>query len=530
MTRPRDTVASESVVSTATLADADARAMRDWYVVPDALVARVGIAPRVKLLRDDSTWIAHRSHLPLLGVGYDLSPLRSTDTGRLAALGLRPYQIEGVSFLRARRGALLADMMRLGKTAQIVASHDLADGRILIVGPRAVRSVWVAWCRKVFPEVEVFCVEGTFYDPSKFRTAQIIFAHYEILPAWASLLWLRPGLLVFDEAHMLSNRGSMRSQAAAFLSSQAERVVCATGTPLWNQPAGIYTLLDCMAPAAWGTWREFAERYCDGRPGPHGFVADGVSNVDEFRARIGEIMLRRTWDDVATDLPPTEREIERVPLDDVQLDKIELALWSARTAGARKATIGEIAKLRHLMAVPKIDRTVAHARRVLAAGRPVVIWAWHRRIAEAISSRLGDDALLLTGETYPDKRDALLDTWRAAKPTALVATISVAQVGIDLSHAADAIFAELDFTPATIAQAEMRTFAPSRPMRVTYIAVEHRVERDIVLALKRKLDHAGLLGVPAADATIDILRSAFGVDDGPDLSRLRDALIGEAAR
>ena len=112
----------------------------------------------------------------------------------------------------------------------------------------------------------------------------------------------------------------------------------------------------------------------------------------------------------------------------------------------------------------------------------------------------------------------------------LVAGMPVAQAGIDLSHARIAIFAEIDFTPAVLGQAEMRTFSPLRGMDIIFVIANHIVDQRIVRALINKLSAANPLGVGAAVEAIDALRDAvMGPQDEGDLDRLFDDLLASAA-
>jgi SWI/SNF-related matrix-associated actin-dependent regulator of chromatin subfamily A-like protein 1 len=335
--------------------------------------------------------------------------------------------------------------------------------------------------------------------------------------------------LVFDEAHLISNGKSNRSTAAQILSTEADQVIAATGTPLWNKPAGLHSILTCINPGAWGKRYDYCVRYANGHPGAYGFVADGVSNVDEFKARLSEIMLRRVWTDVVKDLPPIERTVEVVDLDEEQCYELEKSAEEIRDATALRTPIGELARYRRLVAALKIDAAIEAAQRVLDGGESVVLWTWHKDVAQKLYKKLEKKyaAYVVTGEeTDQDKREAALDQWRAKDPSALVINIGVGQAGIDLSHARHAIFCEIDWVPATVAQAEMRTFSPLRPMTSTYIVVDHRVDRALVEALTTKCELGDQLGVPAAESAIGSLGTALGIgQDSGDMNRLMSAVL-----
>jgi len=538
----------------------------DWFAVPKSWGPDCGGAPQVQIDRHYGT-IVHRSHLPLLveahpeisahlapqGISAASAGLR--DVAARAAFDattapngwtLRNYQHDGREFIRARRGTLLGDSMRLGKTSQVIASHDPELGPLMIVAPLATREVWLAWFKRRWPEERPVVLDGRTlvhdhgkkplkprkdpgfdlmsgdrFDAARLRAAKLIFCHYDILGAWKDLGGNLIGTIVFDEIHIASQRASRRAQAVMYAANRAARVIGATGTPIWNRPAGLYTTLQAIAPGAFGTFFDYAMRYCDAQPGPHGYIYSGSSNEIEFKARMAEIMIRRTWQDVSGELPPIERSVEVVPITPKQQFEIEKQAERVRDHGKQTTAVGALARFRRLLGSIKVDAAADVAQRVLDSGEKVVVWAWHHEIAVQLERALatgGHPGFVISGRTSQGVREEILNRWRAlATPAPLCITLAVGQVGIDLSAARQEVFAELDFTPSIVAQAEMRVFSTARPMSASYVIVDHDIDRKILAALQNKCDVAYRMGVPAAESTIGVLASAFAqAADGPD--------------
>ena len=512
----------------------------DWYVVPQDWVPDVSMVPGVTLFGRAGG--VHLSHLPLLAqtrpgvrpfidVNLENQKARAALDAQTEPLGfkLRNYQHEGREFIHARRGTLLADMMRLGKTATCVMSHDPGLGPLIVVAPLATRSVWTGWMKRRWPDIEPIVLRGRTYNPDQIREAKCIFIHYDILQAHQNMGLRKPGTLVFDEAHILQNRRSKRSQAAIMLASRAERVIAATGTPLWNRPVGLWAILSAVNPGAWGTFYEFAQRYCAPQLTAYGTKYDGASNEDEFKLRIAQVMIRRTWRDVASDLPPSERTVEVADITENQLFKLEVAAEKIRDYSKRRVKAGDLVRFRRLLGQYKAKLAIDVALRVLDGGEPVVVWAWHRDVADKIAGGIAKKnhiAYCITGADDQDARDRTIEEWKNKPVGALVLTIPVGQVGIDLSHARQAIFAEVDWTPSNVAQAEMRTFSPYRPMAITYLVVDHDVDRGLVGALQAKCEVAATIGVPASDTAVDVIAGAFGLNaEDADMDRLMTAFL-----
>lgn len=523
---------------------------RDWLDITDFDWAVLKDVPGLQYDRRGNRMLAHRSHAPLMAIDTQLGhaarcqfDTHSPDGRRLsqpwfmkAGIVLRDHQVSGSNFLFHRKGTILADEMRTGKTLTTLLTYDPAtEGPLVVVGPLAAREVWTFWMKRLWPHMVPMCLEGRkapVGEPyGNLIDVPLIFIHYDVFPAWVGRL-PNPGLLVIDEAHALANWKPARTKSARELSTRSDRVILVTGTPMWNKPSGLYNLLACANPGAWGSAYEWLTRYASGRPGTYGFTSGEISNVEELKARLSEVMLRRTWSEVQADLPPITRSVETVPLTPVESHNVDIAVEElAQSRGlSNRSQIAAMARYRSIVAEYKVDAAVECARNFIDQGVSPVIWTWHRRIADEIVSRLGG-GYAVHGGTSIQNREAKIAAWRAAVGAKIVAplaiTLAVGQVAIDLSASHHAIFAELDPTPAVMSQAEMRTFAPSRAMSSTYLVLDHPTERRLVEILTSKLEAAGKAGVPASEKSFDGFMSLFGaggVDDG-DLGRLAEAVL-----
>lgn len=495
----------------------------DWFIVTDEIARELAYVPGLRRDEKHDVWMVHRSHLPLLGEDPALIQPESTVSGSRNGSSptfsdgstLRSYQVAGVEYIRSRRGTLLADGMRVGKTPQCVAAHDPDDGPLVVIGPLPVRSVWLDWIGRRFGDVPIKVLRGRTYDPDEVDRYEFIFGHYDILPAWASMgLRRRIGTLVFDEGHYLSNHKSKRTQGAFVVSAFAERVIMATGTPLWNRTAGLWPLLTIVNQGgAWGSFREFTERYASGEPGPWGWTTGSPSRADEFRERMREVMIRRRWEDITDHLPPLTRTIESAPIsrkEEIEIDKLAAQIREDMAAGrdlSDDTVAGNLARIRRVVANKKTPVAAELAARVLVEKHPVVVWVWHRDVAQKIAKfvvKRGHDAFIMTGDYTEREREQALDEWRGHPDAALIVSMAVAPAGLDFSHAAHCIVAELDWTPATVAQAVMRTYSAERPNFEIYVVAEHDVEYRLINAIVDKSTVGTTLGVPAADAVGDI--------------------------
>lgn len=498
----------------------------DWWIVDrESALKYISGVPGIQIF-DKTAWV-HRTHLPLFGlrgrdlIGYNLEDIQPF----LEPISyLRDYQNKGRRRILSQKGTLLAWQMRTGKTA-VAASSWLGNGRLLVVAPLAVRPVWMQWIKKCHPGAKVAYVTGKKFDPEQIQGADAIFCHYNIMGQWGSMGIGRDiELLVLDEIHLLSNFSSNRSTGCMLASTFAKRIVGTTGTPIWNKPAGFFNVLDNICPGAFGNYWKFTARYTSGQKGEFGWVTGVPSNTQELQARLTEVMSILTWRDILGQVPNIQRSVEIADLtynQRLELDKLQLVVGPAARSTIE---IAEMARMRKLLGDIKADAAVSLAKDFLES-ESVVIWTWHKSVADAIHSKLknaGFSTFMATGDDIDIT--PILDEWRKSPISALVITIGVGQVGIDLSKARHCIFAEIDYTPVVISQAAMRTFSPDHPCTETFILADHEVDRRLVYTILRKCREAFEMGVPAAESELDILRIAYEEDE-PDLADIVKGLI-----
>jgi hypothetical protein len=100
---------------------------------------------------------------------------------------------------------------------------------------------------------------------------------------------------------------------------------------------------------------------------------------------------------------------------------------------------------------------------------------------------------------------------------------------VNLSFADVEIFAELDWNPDSLAQAEMRCFDGTRPIAVTLLVADCDVDQKLADALLSKFEVKAKLGVaPGVGSVADVLRESIGIEDANTLATLAAAVMEEA--
>ena len=258
---------------------------------------------------------------------------------------LRKYQREGVrwmahNLLSANRGCVLADEMGLGKTAQSLALIDYVlrsqaatpqptikpRGPALVVVPLSTLVNWereaARWApgahvvpyignppaRAIIRQHELVYENGTECEADAVYKADVVLTTYEMVQADRSTLSKVPwSCLVVDEAHRLKNSGG-RAVRDLHTFDFAGRVVLLTGTPLQNDTAELWSLLNFVDGRRFADKEDFESKF--------GAVKK-AGQVEALHKVLAPYLLRRLKQDVEHKLPPrveTLVECELMPL------------------------------------------------------------------------------------------------------------------------------------------------------------------------------------------------------------------------
>jgi superfamily II DNA or RNA helicase len=247
------------------------------------------------------------------------------DAGRRLRGSLRPYQTEGVAWLRhlwqLRLGGCLADDMGLGKTIQVLALLlALPKGTThLLVVPTSLVANWQAEAQKFAPDLRLVIAHRSAAPDvaaleSEAAQADAVVTTYGTLLRTA---WLRErawGLVVLDEAQAIKNPGARQTRTVKALRSTSRLAL--TGTPVENRLDDLWSLFDFLAPGLLGAPKDFGAvvRRLDRK-------GEGFSPI---RTLVAPYILRRLKTDpaIVPDLPD-KTEVEAY----CGLSKLQVALY-----------------------------------------------------------------------------------------------------------------------------------------------------------------------------------------------------------
>jgi SWI/SNF-related matrix-associated actin-dependent regulator 1 of chromatin subfamily A len=425
-----------------------------------------------------------------------------------------PFQRAGIAYALGRESTLLADEMGLGKTIQAIGVCNATKPEtVLIVCPASLKLNWRNELQRwLVDERRIDIVNG---GGEVFPAhPDIVVINYDVLTKHADALHGRTwDIVILDEAHFCKNPKAKRTKAALAIS--AERKLVLTGTPIPNRPVEIQAVAGYLAPSRFGHFFKFAMRYCDAHQTRHGWDFLGASNLPELQEQLrSSIMVRRLKADVLDELPPKRRQV--IVLDGAdykeELRVQELAEAESQTTSPR-IKFEELSRERHLMALAKVPAILDHLKGI---DHPVVIFAHHKDVIAALASEL--DCVTLTGDHTTEERQAAVESFQRGDVQYFIGSLGAAGVGITLTRASHVLFAELDWVPGNLSQAEDRCHRIGQhdSVLVQHLVVDESIDaRQVELVVEKQ----GVL-----DASLDTVAAPKATEAPAPTTTLRDLL------
>ncbi len=434
---------------------------------------------------------------------------------------LRPYQLAGYHWLtflwRTRLGGILADDMGLGKTVQLLAAvlrarEDEPDSPpVLVVAPTSVVPTWADQARQFAPGLRVEVVERT--GSKRAETlgavrvrADIVVTSYTLLrldsDEYGSQAW---SAVVFDEAQFVKNRQAATYKAARRLRARVKFAV--TGTPMENSLMDLWSMLSIATPGLFPSPDEFAELYR--KP----IETQGSPEVlARLRRRVRPVLLRRTKDEVATELPPKQEQVLSIPLSTAHRRVYDRHLAAVRKQVLglvgdldrnRVAILASLTRLRQLSLSPalvdetqapvssKIDALIEMLGDMTAEGHRALVFSQFTSFLALVRARLDAEKI---GYVYLDgrtrKREQRIESFKTGTDPVFLISLKAGGFGLNLTEADYVFVLDPWWNPAAENQAVDRAhrIGQESVVMVYRLVSEDTIEEKVVALQRRKRD------------------------------------------
>ena len=496
---------------------------------------------------------------------------------------LRPYQVEGYRWLtflyEHRMGGILADDMGLGKTVQALAllAHAIEEHRaaapvepfapFLVVAPTSVITNWAAEAERFLPEAKVVTITETTAGKTplaeRIAGAHLVLTSYTLLrmdedayTGYARTLgravdeftgelsapegW---GALLLDEAQFVKNTGTRAWSIARAMPARTK--IAMTGTPIENNLMELWALLAIVADGLFPSARAFRDLYA--RPAESGEdPAHAAATAARLRRRIRPIMLRRTKELVAAELPAKNDTRVNLPLApghrriyDTHLQRErQKVLGLLEDMDKNRFTIFQSLTLLRRLALdaalidPDAYEGVTSAKReylverlpeLLAGGHRVLVFSQFTGYLKSISARLAEEGighLYLDGSTR--NRAEVIEAFRAGAAPVFLISLKAGGFGLNLTEADHVFIMDPWWNPAAEQQAvdRIHRIGQEREVHVYRLVAEGTIEEKV---MQLKASKAALFDAvvgegefASAAVTAEDVRELFALPDEKD--------------
>lgn len=406
--------------------------------------------------------------------GYELE---SSD-GR----SLRPFQIEGVKFLEQSNGrALIADEMGLGKTVQALGFLKLHPEMLpcCIIVKSVAKVQWfgevIRWCGLEFlPQIV-----GN--SKAKFEPGfSMYITTYDLLRRLSPEVkqQLNFKTVILDECQQIKNHLSARAKEVQGLCKDVEHIIALSGTPIKNNAGEYFTILNLLKPRRFPYYADYIRTYCDSYDNGWSTKVGGLRNADWFHTQTEDFIIRRTWEQVDSEMPLISRNFFHVELEkrfekaykELQED-LEDSFYNRdeNDDNFMELAIVKMTKMRHLVGWNKINATVEFLEDFLLDTEPtkkIIIFTHHIDVTESLITHIKEmltrndlkyRIMQITASQSGDARQLQVEEFKSdINARICVASTLAAGESLNMQFCSDIILMERQWNPANEEQVEGR--------------------------------------------------------------------------
>lgn len=428
---------------------------------------------------------------------------------------LRPYQEEGVSWLQFLRdhnlNGILADDMGLGKTIQTLA-HIMVEkesGRmqapVLVVAPTSLMANWKSEASRFAPLLKVLILQGNERKDNFNRIGahDLILTTYPLLSRDKDILLGHDyHLLILDEAQVIKNPNTMAHRIVQQV--RAKHRLCLTGTPMENHLGELWSLFHFLMPGFLGDSKKFTQTFR--KP------IEKQQDQDRQQAltrRVRPFMLRRTKEEVVSELPEKTEIIQKIELLPTQRDlyesvrlamhsKIQVEIEERGFKNSQIVILDALLKMRQVCCDPrllkiesakniresaKLQFLIDTLPEMVEENRKILLFSQFTSMLALIElelKKLRIPYALLTGQTRD--RQTPINDFQSGKVPLFLISLKAGGTGLNLTAADTVIHYDPWWNPAVENQATDRAYriGQDKPVFVYKLVTVGTVEEKIL--------------------------------------------------
>jgi superfamily II DNA or RNA helicase len=442
---------------------------------------------------------------------------------------LRPYQKAGYNWFHFLKhyhfGGCLADDMGLGKTIQALAllqkhkedtEHAGGKSTSLVIMPTSLIYNWLNEAKKFAPQLRFMVHTGSM----RYKSPEVL-GNYDVIVTTYGISRIDVDLLkefvfdyiILDESQNIKNPSSKSYQCVRQLKSRYKLIL--SGTPVENSVNDLWTQMSFINPGLLGIQQYFQNE----------FVSPIEKKKDEDKARklqalIKPFVLRRTKEQVATELPPKTENLFYCRMTEEQASVYEKVKSEYRNELLKSLEDGTYAKtqiqvlqglikLRQIANHPsmidaeyegdsgKFEDVVHTLANVLDGGHKVLIFSQFVKQLTIYREYFDDKKIpyaYLDGSTQ-NRGDIVKHFQEDEKTRVFLISIKAGGVGLNLTEADYVFILDPWWNPAVEQQAIDRThrIGQTKNVFIYKFITKDSVEEKILALQQRKLSVARAL-------------------------------------
>ena len=449
---------------------------------------------------------------------------------------LRPYQLTGYEWLwqnlTNQTGCCLSDEMGLGKTLQTIAlllnyketsksvyravptpgclfSDEEMQGTAppgepagtleyrtsLVVAPASVVHNWQNELNRFAPSLLVCNYTG---DPDRRRDKRKALMQWDVvLTTYRTLLndighlsRYGFGIVVFDESQAFKTATSQIHEAVCQLNALHRMAL--SGTPVENNLGELWSLMNVLNPCLLGDWQTFQQSFA--QPIAHTLEEE---RTQLLRRLIAPYFLKRTKEEVLTDLPERQDEIVVCPMTEQQEHEYAEELSKARNEWLdteTRSTVSMLAAITRLRMIAngegKMQTVFEQLEQLRGTRHKVLIFSEYVTLLDNVANKMKERDWkyeMLTGKTQ--RREQVIARFQqTADCQFFLISLKAGGVGLNLTAADYVLLLDPWWNLAAEEQAIARAhrIGQHHPVFVYRYVSENTLEEQILSLQQRK--------------------------------------------